>query len=61
MRSVFWKIRSGLQSLILQEGGQDLVEYSLVLLLIAIALVVSVGSLATALVGYYSYINAHYP
>ena len=61
MRSAFWKIRSGLQSLILQEGGQDLVEYSLLLLLVAITMVVSMGSLATALVALYTSINAHIP
>jgi Flp pilus assembly pilin Flp len=61
MRSAFWKIRSGLQSLVLQEGGQDLVEYSLLLLLVATAMVVSMGSLATALVSYYASINSHIP
>jgi pilus assembly protein Flp/PilA len=61
MRSALWKIRSGLRSLILHEEGQDLVEYALVLLLISIAAVASLTSLATALVGYYSFINAHFP
>ena len=61
MRSAFWKIRSGLHCLILQEGGQDLVEYSLVILIVAIALVATVGSFATSLVSYYTYINTHFP
>ena len=61
MRSAFWKIRSGLQSLILHEEGQDMVEYALLLLLAVIALVVSVGSFATALIGLYTYFNANFP
>ncbi|MGA3071370.1 MAG: hypothetical protein ABSD43_14275 [Terracidiphilus sp.] len=61
MRSAFWKIRSGLQSLILQEEGQDLVEYLLLLFLVAITMVLSMGGLATALVAYYTSIVAHIP
>jgi Flp pilus assembly pilin Flp len=58
---VFWKIRSGLQSLTLREEGQDLVEYSLLLLMLAVALVATLGTLGKALAGYYSYIVAHFP
>jgi pilus assembly protein Flp/PilA len=47
MPSVFWKIRSRLQSLLLREEGQDLVEYALVLFLISISAVASLSSLAT--------------
>lgn len=61
MRFALWKIYSGLQSLIQQEEGQDLVEYALAILMIAIAAVASVGNFATALVGYYQHINANFP
>ena len=56
-----WKIRSGLQTLIQQEEGQDLVEYALSILLIAIAAVASVGNFAVALVHYYDYIVTSFP
>jgi Flp pilus assembly pilin Flp len=61
MRFALWKIRSGLQSLIQQEEGQDLVEYALSLVLIAIAAVASVGNFAAALVNYYKYIVTNFP
>jgi Flp pilus assembly pilin Flp len=58
MRSVFWKIFSGLHSLTLQEEGQDLVEYGLVALLIAVAAVSALGTFATAILTMYTNINA---
>jgi Flp pilus assembly pilin Flp len=61
MRFVLWKIRSGLQSLIQQEEGQDLVEYALVILLIAVALATALGNVGSALLGYYQYIVAKFP
>ncbi|MGD0097514.1 MAG: hypothetical protein ABSB60_13540 [Terracidiphilus sp.] len=61
MRSALWKIRSGLQRLTQGEDGQSLVEYALVILLIAIALVAAVKNFATALVGYYQYIISSWP
>jgi len=54
MRSVFWKIFSGLHSLMLQEEGQDLVEYGLVALLIAVAAVATLGTFATAVKAMYT-------
>jgi Flp pilus assembly pilin Flp len=61
MRSAFWKINFRLQNLILQEEAQDLVEYALVLALIAIAVVAAVGNFSVALINYYHYINSNYP
>jgi pilus assembly protein Flp/PilA len=40
---------SGMQSLIVREEGQDLVEYALVLALIALATVASMNTLAIAI------------
>jgi Flp pilus assembly pilin Flp len=54
MRSVFWKIFSGLHSLMLQEEGQDLVEYGLVALLIAVAAVATLSAFATAILAMYT-------
>jgi len=59
MPSAFWKIRSVLQNLILEEEGQDLVEYSLVLAMIAVAAVASMRSLSSAIGNYYQYITNH--
>jgi Flp pilus assembly pilin Flp len=50
MRSAFLKIRFGLLSLISQEEGQDLVEYALVISLVAVGLVAAVGSFSSHLV-----------
>jgi pilus assembly protein Flp/PilA len=61
MRSAFWKIRSGLQNLIQEEEGQDLVEYSLIIAMLAVAAVASMKTLATALANYYQYIVTNYP
>ena len=61
MRSAFWKIRLGLQNLIQEEEGQDLVEYSLILAMLVIATVASMHSLANALANYYQYIVTNFP
>jgi len=61
MRSWCWKIYLGLQDLILNEEGQDLVEYSLIILIIASAATACVGGLSGIILSYYNYINAHYP
>jgi len=58
MRSVFWKIFSGLHSLMLQEEGQDLIEYGLVALLIAVGAVATLGTFATAILAMYTNILA---
>jgi Flp pilus assembly pilin Flp len=50
-----------LQDLILNEEGQDLVEYSLIILIIASAATACVGGLSGIILSYYNYINAHYP
>jgi pilus assembly protein Flp/PilA len=47
MQETFWKLYSRLQTLILQEEGQDLIEYALVVALIAFAAVTSMQTLAT--------------
>jgi Flp pilus assembly pilin Flp len=61
MRSTLLKIRSRLQDLILQEEGQDLVEYALVIMMIATAAVVSVGKFSTGIVNYIQYVISHFP
>jgi len=50
-----------LRSFFNDEEGQDLVEYSLILAMIAVAAVASMHSLATALANYYQYIVTNYP
>ena len=59
MSSAFWKIRSGFQSLFLREEGQDLVEYALVLFLIAISAVASLTALATKVTGVFQSVTNH--
>jgi Flp pilus assembly pilin Flp len=61
MPSALWKLYSGLRRLALQEDGQDLVEYSLTILLVVIAAVASAGGVASKIIAMYSYINANYP
>jgi pilus assembly protein Flp/PilA len=46
MQETFWKLYSRLQTLILREEGQDLIEYALVVALIAFAAVGSMQTLA---------------
>lgn len=47
MRFKLWTIYSGLQRLILREEGQDLIEYALVVSLIAFAATAGMTTLAT--------------
>ena len=47
-----------LRNLTVQEGGQDLVEYSLVLAMIALGSVVGMGSLATGINDVFSQVNS---
>ena len=61
MRFAFLKLHSGLQKLLLEEEGQDLVEYALTILLIAIGAVASVGNLAAQVLALYTTINTHFP
>jgi Flp pilus assembly pilin Flp len=61
MRSALSKINSGLLRLLMQEEGQDLVEYALTVLLVAIAAVASVGNLASQVLSLYAYANLHFP
>jgi pilus assembly protein Flp/PilA len=46
MQTTLWNLYSRLQTLILQEEGQDLIEYALVVALIAFAAVTSMQTLA---------------
>jgi len=50
MRSKFRKIRLTLEGLIAQDGGQDLVEYALVIALISVAAVSGLHGLANKIV-----------
>jgi Flp pilus assembly pilin Flp len=61
MRFAFLKLHSGLQKLLLQEEGQDLVEYALTILLVAIGAVACVGNLASQVLVLYTNINTHFP
>jgi Flp pilus assembly pilin Flp len=58
MQTLFWKIRFKLQSLAAHEEGQDLVEYALVIVLVSIACVASLGTLAHKITGVFSAISA---
>jgi pilus assembly protein Flp/PilA len=58
MPSAFWKIRSRLQSLVLREEGQDLVEYALIIALVSISAVVSLTSLATKIVAVFTLVGS---
>ena len=46
MQETFWKLYSRFQTLILQEEGQDLIEYALVVALIAFAATAGMNTLA---------------
>jgi pilus assembly protein Flp/PilA len=46
MQTTLWSLYSRLQNLMLQEEGQDLIEYALVVALIAFAAVTSMQTLA---------------
>jgi pilus assembly protein Flp/PilA len=47
MQTTLWNLYTRLQTLILREEGQDLIEYALVVALIAFAAVTSMQTLAT--------------
>jgi len=49
MKDMFLKLSVNIQTLLIREEGQDLVEYALVVALIAFASVVGMKSLATAI------------
>ena len=49
MRAALWKICHNLQALTLQEEGQDLVEYALVISLVAVGCVSGLTPLATSI------------
>lgn len=61
MQYALWKIRFLLQSLILEEEGQDLVEYALIILMCVVVAVASVGGLASIVLNYFQYIISNYP
>jgi Flp pilus assembly pilin Flp len=56
--SAFWKIRFQLQSLMRLEEGQDLVEYALIIALVAISLVLSLHSLTNAVSSVFAKISS---
>jgi Flp pilus assembly pilin Flp len=60
MQFALWDIYSGLQRLIQQEEGQDLVEYALVVALVSIVAAATVGSFGQAVVALINYIVTHY-
>jgi hypothetical protein len=57
MRKAFNRI----QCLALPEDGQDLVEYSLILLMVTMGGVAAVGTMGMQLINLYTYIVAHLP
>jgi Flp pilus assembly pilin Flp len=61
MPFALWKLYFGIRNLARQEEGQDLVEYSLVLALIATGAFFAVGGLSGRVVSMYNYINTNYP
>jgi pilus assembly protein Flp/PilA len=58
MQTLLWKIRFKLHALVAHEEGQDLVEYALVIVLVSIASVASLGTLAHKITGVFSTIGA---
>jgi Flp pilus assembly pilin Flp len=61
MRFAFLKLYSGLQRFLKQEEGQDLVEYALVILMLAIATVAASENLGASILNLYTYIDNHFP
>jgi pilus assembly protein Flp/PilA len=49
MKFTLWKIQTRIQGLIENEEGQDLIEYALVVALIAFAAVAGMGTLANGI------------
>ena len=58
MQLRFWILYSGMQRLIMQEEGQDLIEYALVVSLIAFAATAGMNVLATDINTAFSNIGA---
>jgi pilus assembly protein Flp/PilA len=54
MNNTLIKLYVMFQNLMNREEGQDLVEYALIIALVSIALVVSLGSLTTAITGVFN-------
>jgi Flp pilus assembly pilin Flp len=61
MRFKMRKACTGALHLVLLEDGQDLVEYSLILLVVTTGGVAAVGAMGTQLINLYTYIVAHLP
>ena len=61
MQSGFWKTCFELKTFTMREEAQDLVEYALVLSLVAVGAVAVMGNLGGHLVSYYDYIVARVP
>ena len=59
MPSALWKLYFRLRQLAVQEDGQDLVEYALTILLIAVAAVASANGMAVKVLAIYSYIDVN--
>jgi pilus assembly protein Flp/PilA len=57
MNNTLIKLYVMFQNLMNREEGQDLVEYALIIALVSIALVVSLGSLTTAISGVFTTIS----
>ncbi len=55
------KACTGALCLVLLEDGQDLVEYSLILLMVTAGVAAAVGAMGTQLITLYTYIVAHLP
>lgn len=49
MRSKFYDVRFRLQRFLAEEAGQDLVEYSLIIALVAVASIASLNGVAASL------------
>lgn len=61
MGRVICRLRSKLHSLLVDEEGQDLVEYALVLSLVVTCVVASLHSVGVQLTAYYSFIVSQLP
>jgi Flp pilus assembly pilin Flp len=55
------KAWTGALCLVLLEDGQDLVEYSLILLMVTTGVVAAIGTMGAQLITLYTYIVAHLP
>jgi pilus assembly protein Flp/PilA len=57
MNNIFLKLYAKYQALMNNEEGQDMVEYALVVALIALAATTAIGGVGTALVGQFTNIS----